>query len=86
MTSSDSPTTAPPDDGDETYHVHDDGSWEWGALCPLCTTAPIAAPDKVVNFAIHHLKDQNKRGVTVREMRREIEDGARAEGNDIMRV
>lgn len=86
MTDLISPTTAPPEDSDQTWHVHDDGTWGWGAICPVCTTRPIETDGKIVHFGIHHLKEQNRDGWTVREKQREIEDGAREDGRDITRV
>ena len=85
MTSSTPGTTEPSADETRTWHTHDDGSWDWGVSCVQCESHPTIQLGPKVNFNIHHLKQQNREGWTVREKQREIEDGAKADGREIER-
>lgn len=79
-----SPSEPGPDEL-ETYHVHDDGTWDWGALCPLCTTERME-PGVGPSFNIRHLQQQNREGWTVAEAERKIVADAAASGREIERV
>lgn len=62
----------PPDDSDETWHVHDDGTWDWGINCSTCHTPRVPKPYPGPYFSIRHLKAQNALGMTVREWEKDI--------------
>ncbi len=73
----------PEDDDLRTWHVHDDGTWAWGAVCEECIATPKGGDDKRVHFNIRHLQTQNREGWTVREKEQEIWDEAAKSGRDI---
>ncbi len=75
----------PSDDETRTWHIHEDGSWAWEAVCHLCSAPPLL-PAKIPYFNIKRLKADNAGHYTQRELGREITDAARADGRDITRT
>ncbi len=72
----------PPDSEVRTWHVHDDGTWQWGAVCDKCAAPP--RPDyEGPMFNIRRLRSDNLGGYTQRELAREITDAADREGREI---
>lgn len=79
-------STYPADDSDKTWHVHDDGSWDWGINCEVCHSGRSFDVVPYENFNIERLKEQNAEGYTVNEMVQEHYAHARATGQDITRA
>jgi hypothetical protein len=72
----------PPEDCQYTWHVHDNGSWAWGATCGECVAPPMPKY-RGPAFNIKRLKADNAGGYTQRELAREITDAADRDGRNI---
>lgn len=57
----------------KTWHVHDDDTWEWGAVCEVCQVErPVGGPG--INapwFNIKQLQKQNATGISTAMEERE---------------
>ena len=71
-----------PDEPCETWHVHDDGGWEWGAVCGVCVAAKPVAVAGGPYFNVAHLHRQNVMGTTTAEEVRDVLSNIKPEDRD----
>lgn len=76
----------PSDDEDQTWHVHDDGTWDWGATCLVCIVEIPQMGGDMPYFNIARLQADNAGHYTQRELGKEITDAARSDDRDIMKA
>lgn len=76
----------PGDNADETWHVHDDGTWGWSIHCGVCYVPPRPMGSDGPYWNINWLRQSNEAGTTANEMRQEIYEGARESGRDLQRA
>jgi len=62
----------PPEDSEDTWHVHDDKTWQWGVNCEVCHTPKLPKGYDGPYFNIRHLQTQNVLSVTTAEMEKDI--------------
>ena len=71
-----------PDEPCPTYHIHDDGGWEWGAVCGVCVASVEPAGAKGPYFNIYHLRRQNALGVSTRQEVADVLSNIKPEDRD----
>ncbi len=64
-----------------TYHVHDDESWQWDAVCEVCVVVRPAA-GAMPGFNIAHLHRQNVLGVTTAEEVKDVLSNVKPEDRE----
>ena len=72
----------PSDDETRTWHEHDDGTWNWDAVCLTCM-ADVPQAGDMPYFNIKRLKTENATHFGVDSFKREIYENARRDGRDI---